>query len=189
MTTAVCSICQTSFGPDDAVTACPACAAAYHADCWSDNGGCAVYGCRMVPSTEGLKALEIPPAFWGREDKNCPKCDKLIAAVAVRCRHCGAAMEARPEEKASYEKRVARKERAPSIRRGAVMMIVFSMIPVVAAFAAVFGWFYYKSNRDEIRKVPGSADGLYRIGISVATAQATIIVLALVGFWIKNSLR
>ena len=184
---AVCSICLSPFGPDDARTACPACGAPYHADCWSDNGGCAVYGCRLVPTTEGLKPLEVPPAFWGREDKNCPACNALIAAMAVRCRHCGATIEARPEEKTVYARRQARRERAPALRRGAVLMIVLSLVPVVAAFAAFGGWLFYRRNADEIRKMPGSADGLYRIAIGVATAQSVIIALGLVGFWIRGS--
>lgn len=185
----VCSICLSPIGPDDAGTACPACSAPYHAECWSDNGGCAVYGCRMVPTTEGLKPLEIPPAFWGREDKNCPKCNALIAAVAVRCRHCGASVEARPEEKMAYDRRQERRKRAPTLRRGAVALVTLSIIPVVGAPAALGGWFFYRRNRAEIRKLPGSYDGLYRIAIGVATAQSVIIALALIGFWIKSALR
>jgi Prokaryotic RING finger family 1 len=185
---AVCAICQSPFGPDDAATMCPACGAPYHADCWSDNGGCAVYGCRLVPNTEGLKPLEIPPAFWGREDKSCPACNALIAAMAVRCRHCGAAIEARPEEKTSYDRRQARRQRAPALRRNAVLLIVASLIPVLAALAAIFGWMYYRHNHDEIRRLPGSAEGLYRIAIGVAAAQSVIIALALVGFWIRGTL-
>ncbi len=185
----LCSICLSPLQPDDAATACPACAAAYHADCWSDNGGCAVYGCRMVPTTEGLKPLEIPPAFWGREDKNCPRCNALIAAVAVRCRHCGASIEAQPEEKVAYQRREARRERAPLLRRGAVGLVILSIIPVLAAPAAVGGWLFYRRRRDEIRKLPGTYDGLYRIAIGVATAQSIIIALALMAFWIKSALR
>jgi len=185
---AVCAICQSPFDADDAATACPACGAPYHADCWSANGGCAVYGCRLVPTTEGLKPLEIPPAFWGREDKNCPACNSLIAAMAVRCRHCGATIEARPEEKTAYDQRQARRGRAPALRRNAVVMIVLSLMPVVAALAALLGWLYYRRNRDEIRKLPGSADGLYRIAIGVATAQSVIIALGVLGFWIRGTL-
>jgi hypothetical protein len=183
-----CAICLTPCETDDRTASCPACGGQYHAECWTENGGCAVYGCEMVPATEGLKPLEIPPAFWGREDKNCPACHEVIAAVAVRCRHCGASVEARPEEKAEYQRRQSRRERAPSLRRGAVAMIVLSLIPVVAALAAAGGWLFYRSNRADIRKVPGSCDGLFRIGIGVATAQSVVIVLALVGFWIKSSL-
>ena len=183
-----CAICLTSLGADDAATACPACGAPYHAECWSDNGGCAVYGCRMVPTTEGLKPLEIPPAFWGREDKNCPVCNALIAAMAVRCRHCGAAVEARPEEKSVYARRQARRERAPALRRGAMTLVILSLVPILAAFAALGGWLFYRRNRDEIRRLPGSADGLYRIAIAVATAQSVIIVLALAGFWVRGAI-
>src|SRR5258708_6244501 len=127
----LCSICLSPLQPDDAATACPACAAAYHADCWSDNGGCAVYGCRMVPTTEGLKPLEIPPAFWGREDKNCPRCNALIAAVAVRCRHCGASIEAQPEEKVAYQRREARPGRAPLFRPRPAGLVRPPLIPVL----------------------------------------------------------
>jgi ribosomal protein L40E len=182
-----CAICLSPLGANDATTACPACAAPYHADCWSENRGCAVYGCRMVPKTEKLESLEIPPAFWGREDKNCPECNALIAAMAVRCRHCGASVAARPEEKASYQRRQAFRERTPMLRRGAVALVILSLIPIVAAFAAAGGWLFYRGHRAEIRKVPGSCDGLFRIAIGVATAQTVIITLALVGFWLKSS--
>ncbi|MGH9420553.1 MAG: RING finger protein, partial [Thermoanaerobaculia bacterium] len=40
----VCSICMTAVEADDASTSCPACRASYHAGCWTENGGCAVYG-------------------------------------------------------------------------------------------------------------------------------------------------
>ena len=108
--------------------------------------------------------------------------------MAVRCRSCGASIEARPEEKAAYERRQARRERAPALRRGAVVMIILSLIPVVAAVAAAAGWLFYRSNRAEIRKVPGSCDGLFRISIGVAAAQSVIIALALLGFWVKSSM-
>lgn len=187
--TPLCSICMTAVETGEAPASCPACHAIFHADCWTDNGGCAVYGCAMVPATEGLKPIEIPPAFWGREDKSCPECNAVIAAMAVRCRHCGATVVARPEDKTAYERRRNRKERAPALRRGAVALVILSLVPVVAAPAAIGGWLFYKRRGDEIRKLPGSYDGLYRIAIGVATAQSAIIIVAVLAFIVKEVLR
>lgn len=42
-----CAVCAT--GAEGRVSACSVCGTTYHADCWSYNGGCAVYGCRAAP--------------------------------------------------------------------------------------------------------------------------------------------
>jgi hypothetical protein len=109
--------------------------------------------------------------------------------MAVRCRHCGASVAARPEEKTAYEKRQLRKEHAPGLKRGAVILVVLSLVPVVAALVAMAGWLFYRRNGDEIRRLPGRYDGLYRIAIGVATAQSAIIAVALFAFMIKAFLR
>lgn len=183
-----CAICMTAVDSVEEETSCPACAAPYHHDCWTENGGCAIYGCRMVPKTEGLKPLEIPPAYWGREDKDCPRCGKSILAMAVRCRHCGATVEARPEAQSAYANRVARKERAPRMRRIGIALLVASVLPVIALLSVTFGPIYYSRNRAEIRKLPGGVDGLYRIAIGVGIAQVALFAFGLVAFWIHNSL-
>lgn len=180
-----CAICMTPVGPEDAATACPSCAAPYHAECWADNGGCAVYGCAMVPKTDGLKPLEIPPAFWGREDKECPRCGKTIMAMAVRCRHCGAEVEAKIEAKTAYERRQVRKSNAPKLRQSAIAFLVLSLLPLLSIIPAVAGRIYYSRNRDDIKRLPGSVDGYYRISIAVGTAQAAIFALALAAWWVK----
>jgi hypothetical protein len=180
-----CAICMTPVGSEDAATSCPSCAAPYHAECWTDNGGCAVYGCNMVPPTEGLKPLEIPPAFWGREDKDCPSCGKQIMAMAVRCRHCGAQVEAKIEAKVSYDKRQLRRARAPKLRRMSIVFLALSLLPFVSLIPAVAGTLFYRSNREEIRRLPGSYDGYYRISIAVATAQVGIFAAALIAWWIR----
>lgn len=185
MSSASCSICMSAVEEGDAAVSCPDCASPYHADCWTDNGGCAVYGCASVPKTEGLKALEIPPAFWGREDKDCPRCGAKIMAVAVRCRHCGAEVVARPEEKVSYEKRAARRERSPVLRRAAKVFLVLSLFPGLSLITLIGGWIYYRRNREEIRRLTGGTEGLYRIAIATATAQVTILTLGVTAWWIK----
>jgi len=180
-----CTICMTPATEAEATTSCPSCRAPYHEECWTENGGCAVYGCAMVPKTENLTPLEIPPAFWGREDKDCPQCGKQILAMAVRCRHCGARVEANVEAKGVYERRQARKARAPRLKQLAVMFLIFSLLPLLSLVSTVFGTLYYRKNRDEIARLPGSYSGYYRIGIAVGTAQVAIFALAMMAWWIK----
>src|SRR5215469_5744756 len=70
----VCSICLSPIAQSDSKTACPSCDAAYHAECWTENAGCAVYGCSQAPAVESRRAIEIPVSYWGQEHKNCPQC-------------------------------------------------------------------------------------------------------------------
>jgi hypothetical protein len=168
---------------------CEGCHARYHQDCWTDNGGCAVYGCSQVPKTEGLKALEIPPAYWGREDKPCPRCGATIMALAVRCRHCGAEVVDRPEERITYERRVERKERAPILRRFAITFVIMSLLPAVSLITLVGGTMYYRRNRSEIRRLPGGTDGLFRIAIATAAGQCAIFVLGLLIWSLKGAFK
>src|ERR1700689_4080854 len=95
----LCAICQSPFAADDESTPCPACRSVYHSDCWQENGGGAGYGWPQVSPAEGRVALEIPAAYWGQEEKPCPRCKRQILAAAVRCRHCGATFSSsRPED-------------------------------------------------------------------------------------------
>ena len=153
---ASCAICMSPVEPVDAWRSCEGCRAPYHEECWSENGGCAVYGCTKVPKTEGLKPLEIPPAFWGKEDKDCPRCGASIMAVAVRCRHCGAEVQARPEEKAAFEKRAERKSRSPLYRRAAILFLIMSLLPVLSVVTLIAGGVYYGRHRQEIARLPGT---------------------------------
>lgn len=41
-----CAYCQTEIPAGVRHVACPLCGIPYHADCWRENGGCAVYGCK-----------------------------------------------------------------------------------------------------------------------------------------------
>lgn len=182
---ASCSICMSPIAASDTLRACEGCRAPYHEECWGENGGCAVYGCAHVPKTEGLKPLEIPPAFWGREDKDCPRCGARIMAVAVRCRHCGADIEARPEEKAAFDRRTARKTRTPQYRRAALVFVVLSLLPGLSLVTLLGGTWYYRSNRDDIARLPGGTEGLFRIAIATAAAQVAILLLGVVAWWIR----
>ncbi len=180
-----CAICMSSIDAGEAAVACPSCRAPYHAECWSENGGCAVYGCKEVPKTEGLKALEVAPAYWGREDKDCPKCGAKIMALAVRCRHCGSEVAARPESKDVHERREVRRQRAPAVRRAARLFMVMSLLPGLSLITLTVGALYYRSRKEEIRRLPSGVDGLFRVAFTTAAAQCAILGFGLLAWWIK----
>ena len=50
--TAACPYCRAPFEPEDEITICEACATPHHADCYSENGGCTVFGCSKAPVDE-----------------------------------------------------------------------------------------------------------------------------------------
>lgn len=184
-----CSICMSTIEAYDGVHECSSCHASYHEDCWSDNGGCAIYGCAHVPKVEGLRQIEIPPAFWGREDKKCPRCGATIIALATRCRHCGAEFGEAPEAKEAFDRRAARTSRVPRYRRAALAFVVMSILPFVSLVTLVAGSIYYRANRDEIARVPGGAQGLYRIAIGTAAAQFAFLLAGVVAWWVKLTIE
>jgi hypothetical protein len=180
MTTSLklCSICQSPLSPEEEKVACPDCQAEYHADCWNENKGCAVYGCAQVPATEGRSAIEVPVAYWGQEHKACPACQKEILAAAVRCRHCGTIFQsARPVETNEFSRTVALQAQSPLLRRNIVWIFVLCVIPISAPIAAVAGWFWRQSHRDEIQSLPSLYPALLAISLVVGAAQTAAIVL------------
>jgi hypothetical protein len=59
----MCGICQSRIDPSEQMTACPKCALTFHADCWTENRGCAAYGCSQVgvlepPDATPMKELD-----------------------------------------------------------------------------------------------------------------------------------
>lgn len=175
----LCAICQCPLGAEEPRCDCPACGAGYHADCWEENGGCAVYGCSEVPATEHRAAIEIPVSWWGREAKPCPACGGEILAAAVRCRHCGATFQsARPEERAEFHARKKVEQSLPAMRTFVIGLFVACVLPCTAAIAAVVGAVWTWRHREELRAMPAIYGVLCRLGIAVAILQTVAAVVA-----------
>ena len=174
----VCGICQTALAEGEARSECSDCHAVYHGDCWTENKGCAVYGCSKVPETEKLESIEIPVSYWGQEKKPCPACGTEIMAAAVRCRSCGAEFaSARPENQGEFRHRKQIEQRAPKLRRTAVLLVVFAAIPFTAPFSAGYGYFWYGHNGEELRTLPRLYPSLCKIAIGLGALQTAGIVL------------
>lgn len=176
---ALCAICQTGFGAQDAKVACPGCHAEYHEDCWTENGGCAVYGCSHVPATEKLSAVEIPVSYWGQENKECPVCKTKILAAAVRCRSCGTTFEsARPEDAAEFRKRAIHLQMQPGLQKKVVIVFVLCLIPCTAPIASIGGGIWFYTKRHEIDRLPALYGALSTIGLLIAILQTVLLILA-----------
>jgi DNA-directed RNA polymerase subunit RPC12/RpoP len=174
----VCAFCLSPIGAEEAVTACPACRATYHDDCWRENGGCAVYGCSQVPTVEPRKSVEIPVSYWGRESKPCPACGKEILAAAVRCRFCGATFSsAQPEDAAAFSQRTEQEKRLPGVKQRVVWIFVLSLIPCSAPIGGVWGLVWYPTHKSDVQALPSLYPALCKMGIAVGLGQTLLMAL------------
>jgi len=174
----LCAICQTPLIDGDNVVACPSCHAPYHAECWQENGGCAVYGCEQVPQVGMRSGMEIPASFWGRENKPCPACGAEILAAAVRCRHCGATFSsAQPEDAEAFRKRSEQGQTVPALRRQVIWIFIFCVVLLTAPIAAFFALAWRNSHREEIKALPALHAGLVRLALIVGLGQTALAVI------------
>jgi hypothetical protein len=175
---AVCAFCLSPIGAGEVATACPACRASYHDECWRENGGCAVYGCSQVPTVEPRKAVEIPVSYWGRENKPCPACGREILAAAVRCRFCGATFSsAQPEDAAAFNQRTEQQKRLPAVKQRVVWIFVLSLIPCLAPIGGLWGLIWYPTHKSDVQALPSLYPALCKMGIAVGLGQTVLMAL------------
>jgi len=185
---AICAICQTPISPDESRSSCPGCKAEYHNECWTENKGCAIYGCSQVPATEGRAAVEMPVAYWGQEYKPCPVCNAQILAAAVRCRQCGSVFQtARPIGSAEFSIAAFQEAQAPRLRRHILWLFILCLVPFTAPVAAVVGLIWRQSRQEDIRKLPSLYGALAHIGVGVGVFQTAAIVILAVVFTLLHS--
>ena len=60
MTAAVCPYCRTNIGGEDRLVVCEGCGTAHHADCYTENGGCTIFGCSKGPGDEPKVSVSTP---------------------------------------------------------------------------------------------------------------------------------
>ncbi len=172
-----CAICQSPIIQGEPSMKCPGCSGAFHTDCWEYNKGCGIYGCSEAPPTEGLNSLEIPASHWGQENKECPNCTRVILAAAVRCKHCGATFEcANPQDQGSFQEHESNKAKLPLIKIGAIVLLVFSLLPCTAPIAAIAGPIWYVMNRKSISMLPGFHSALCKIAVGVSICITAMLI-------------
>jgi hypothetical protein len=181
-----CPVCQSSLLAGEATANCPSCRTLYHAECWEENRGCAVYGCPQVPATEHRDELEIPAAYWGQENKPCPSCGESILAAARRCRHCGATFEsARPVAAEEFARRTQLENTVPKLKRSIIWLFVFCALPCTAPFAAIWMLVWFTAHRADVRTMPALYSGLCSLAIGLGFGQTALMMLMafLYGAW------
>jgi hypothetical protein len=137
-----------------------------------------VYGCTRSPPTERLETLEIPVSYWGKEEKNCPRCGQVILAAAIRCRHCGATFEsAKPESATEFHSRAALEQNLPKIRRTGMWVLGLSILFCTAPFAAIFGTIWFFNHRKEIDALPSLHGALCKIAVGLAIGQTALMLV------------
>jgi len=174
----ICGICLSALGADEESATCSTCSASYHADCWQENRGCAVYGCSEAPHVEQRSSVEIPVSFWGQENKPCPSCGREILAAATRCRFCGATFtSAQPEDTNAFNQRTEREKRLPQIRQTVVWIFVLSVIPCLAPIGGLWGLIWFATHRSDVDALPSLYSALCKIGIGVGLGQTVLMIL------------
>jgi rubredoxin len=172
----VCPVCRTPAIEDS--IECPDCHVRHHQECWVYNNGCGKYGCASAPATEKLTDLEVPPAFWGQSEKECPACHKMIQAAALRCRHCGTVFAtAKPQNLAEFHEQRTLTSDLPALRRNAMLLLVLGVIPCTAALTAIFGGIWYYTQRDRLARLPASQSALAKIGLGIAIGQTLLLLV------------
>lgn len=60
MTAEICPYCRTAISSDEPVTACDGCSTRHHPECYVENGGCTIFGCRCAPAEEPKLSVSLP---------------------------------------------------------------------------------------------------------------------------------
>jgi hypothetical protein len=60
MTAEVCPYCRTPILSEEPVTVCEGCGTRHHSDCYSENGGCTIFGCSGAPAEEPKLTVSAP---------------------------------------------------------------------------------------------------------------------------------
>lgn len=173
-----CGVCQTPIVAGEWVGRCPACKAPFHAECWSENEGCATYGCGLMPEKPDTEGPRAPQSYWGQEEKSCPRCGARLRVAALRCRHCGTVFDTRtPVSAEEFRADEITKPTLQKAKRTAVALFLAGVLPFSAPFALLVGSIWFFGNRATIARLPSTQRVLSILGL-VAALFSTLCLLA-----------
>ncbi len=171
----ICPFCQTNILVDDVSKSCDDCSTLYHHDCWEENEGCAIYGCKSSAETIKWSDHQVPLSYWGKETKSCPNCEKEIVASALRCKHCGTVFKSsRPANSEDFASDRHYEEIKNSLKRKTTWVFIANAIPLLGLFGLLLGGLWTLKNRKFINKLPGIHRTLCYLGLLVGVAQIAL---------------
>ncbi len=79
----ICPVCMQTIEDGAEAITCPDCGKAYHAECWSNNGGCS------NPECKGITKQQQSPGSVVKSNNACPQCGATVDLNKNFCEKCG----------------------------------------------------------------------------------------------------
>jgi hypothetical protein len=176
----VCSICQSTVQPGEAACLCPECRSPYHRECWDEVGGCATYGCRLMPQAAKPAEPGERTTGWG-DEKTCPKCGKIIRSAAVKCRFCRARFPSPlPMTEGQYGEWETQQARLAPTRTGAIVVFVASLLGCLGPLVLLGGGLWLWQQHEALKRVGGTHQVLAYFGLGLSAIYSLLMLLVFV---------
>jgi len=95
----ICPYCQGKILAEEAVVHCSQCGVPHHEECWKENGGCTVYGCKgwaiwpginLAPAQERtFEPVDLTKLKSREFVLSCPVCKARVTKGMEQCGVCG----------------------------------------------------------------------------------------------------
>jgi len=174
----ICTICQTSFLPDETIKKCERCKCKFHLECWNENGGCATYGCINSPKMTKTSEQFWEQTFWGTKTKICPMCRETIKVGELRCPYCNEQFDTiEPISSEEIKDRLTKRPQDIRENKGAILIFICGLLGISAPFNLVFGGIWYQKNRKKLKEASPIHNLLAIVGLSVSVIYTLLIAI------------
>ena len=85
---------------------------------------------------------------------------------------------AQPQSAGEFRRKQRLDERRGGVRRIIIALFVLSVLPCSAPLAALFGWIWYRSEKEAVARLPPLYSGLCRLALVVSAGQTVAVLVA-----------
>ncbi|MFW6108270.1 MAG: RING finger protein [bacterium] len=176
----VCSICQNAIRPGETACLCSACRSPYHRECWDEVGGCATYGCQLMPQAAKPAEPDQRTEGWG-DEKHCPRCGRTIRSAAVKCRYCKARFpSAVPMTRGEYREWRDQEAQLQPTRVMAIVVFVASLFGCLGPLVLLGGGLWLWGAHDALKRVGGVPQVLAYFGLGLSAIYSILMLVVFV---------